>query len=143
MINHSLRTCKCSFSYFLLLYSNRYSSYSVTSHVVLFAYSIKLNISTRKRVTKIRPKKLYCEFSRFLQCNEENMYLIKFRVAGSLTGYSNLRPITERKHFREVFYVCNVTFGCLKRNPFRCKTGRFCNCNCHDIIIRKHTNFVE
>ena len=30
---------------------NRYSLYSMTSVVVLFAYPIKLNISTRKRVT--------------------------------------------------------------------------------------------
>ena len=31
--------------------SNRYSLYSITSVVVLFAYPIKLNISTRKGVT--------------------------------------------------------------------------------------------
>ena len=31
--------------------SNRYSLYSMTSVVVLFAYPIKLNISTRKEVT--------------------------------------------------------------------------------------------
>ena len=39
--------------------SNRYLLYSMTSVVVLFAYPIKLNISTSKRVTKILPKKLY------------------------------------------------------------------------------------
>ena len=31
--------------------SNRYSLYSMMSMVVLFAYQIKLNMSTRKRVT--------------------------------------------------------------------------------------------
>ena len=31
--------------------SNRYSLYSMTSVIVLFAYPIKSNISTRKRVT--------------------------------------------------------------------------------------------
>ena len=54
MINHSLHTYKCSFIYFLLLYdtivsqSHRQSLCSVMSHVVLFAYLIKLNISTRE-----------------------------------------------------------------------------------------------
>ena len=38
--------------------SNRHSLYSMTSVVVLFAYVIKSNISTRKGVTKILPKKL-------------------------------------------------------------------------------------
>ena len=28
-------------------------------------------------------------------------------------AYSNLRPSTKRKHFREFFYVCNVTFALL------------------------------
>ena len=32
--------------------SNRYSSYNMTSVVVLFAYPIKLNISTRKELHK-------------------------------------------------------------------------------------------
>ena len=78
MINHSLRTYKCSFSYFLLLYmlqnkqSNRHSLHSVTSHVVLFAYRIMLNVSTRNRVTKTQPKTLYCEFKCSLQCSQEN-----------------------------------------------------------------------
>ena len=55
-VKHSLRTCRCSFIYFSLLYatkkqSNGHSLYSMTSVVVLFAYPIKLNISTRKGVT--------------------------------------------------------------------------------------------
>ena len=54
-VKHSLYTCKCSFSfhYYMLQnkQSNRYSLYSMTSVVVLFAYPIKLNISTRKGVT--------------------------------------------------------------------------------------------
>ena len=33
------------------------------ARVVLFAYRIILNISTRQRVTKILPNKLYCEFN--------------------------------------------------------------------------------
>ena len=37
---------------------NRHSLYSMTSVVVLFAYSIKLNISTKKRVRKILLKKV-------------------------------------------------------------------------------------
>ena len=40
----------------------RHSLYSMTSVVVLFAYSIKLNISTKKRARKILLKKLYCYF---------------------------------------------------------------------------------
>ena len=52
----SLHTCKCRFSYFSLLcainkQSNRYSLYSMMSVVVLFAYPIRLNVSTRKAVT--------------------------------------------------------------------------------------------
>ena len=35
----------------------------MTSVVVLFAYQIKLNILTRKTVTTILPKKLYCYFN--------------------------------------------------------------------------------
>ena len=39
--------------YYMLknMQSNRYSLYTMTSVVVLFAYPIKLNISTRKGVT--------------------------------------------------------------------------------------------
>ena len=43
--------------------SNRHSLYSMTSVVVLFAYPIKLNILTKKRVTKIQPKKLHYNFN--------------------------------------------------------------------------------
>ena len=41
------------FHYYMLQnkQSDRHSLYSMTSVVVLFAYSIKLNISTRKEVT--------------------------------------------------------------------------------------------
>ena len=52
--------CKCSFSYFSLLYATK--SYSMTSVVVLFEYPMKLHILTRNGVTKILPKKLYCYF---------------------------------------------------------------------------------
>ena len=48
------------------------SLYNVMSHVVLFAYKMKLNISVKNIVTKILPKKLYCDFKRSLQCNQEN-----------------------------------------------------------------------
>ena len=49
------------FHYYMLqnMQSNRYSM----TVVVLFAYPIKLNISTRKGVTKILPKKLYNHFN--------------------------------------------------------------------------------
>ena len=41
---------------------HRHSLCNVTSHVQLFAYPIKLDISTRKRAsTKILPKNLYCD----------------------------------------------------------------------------------
>ena len=55
-VKHSLHMCKCSFSYFFYYMlqnkqSNRYSLYSMKSVVVLFAYPIKLNISTRKEFT--------------------------------------------------------------------------------------------
>ena len=43
--------------------SDRHSLYSMTSVVVFFAYPIKLNISTRKRVTKILSKKLHYSFN--------------------------------------------------------------------------------
>ena len=49
------------------------SSCIMTSVAVLFAYQIKLNISTWKRVTKILPKKLYCHFNLSLQCNKKNV----------------------------------------------------------------------
>ena len=39
-----------------------HSLYNMTSVVVLFAYLIKLNISTTSAVTKILPKRLYCCF---------------------------------------------------------------------------------
>ena len=53
------------FHYYMLQnkQSNKYSLYSMRSVVVLFAYPIKLNISTRKRVTKILPKKLHYNFN--------------------------------------------------------------------------------
>ena len=43
--------------------SNSHSLYSMTSVVVLFAYPIMLNSSTRNGVTKILPRKLYCYLS--------------------------------------------------------------------------------
>ena len=54
-----------TFHYYMLQnkQSNRYSLYSKTSVVVLFAYPIKVNISTRNRVTKILPKKLHYIFN--------------------------------------------------------------------------------
>ena len=39
-----------------------HSLYSMKSVIVLFAFPVKLNISTGKGVTKILPKKLYCHF---------------------------------------------------------------------------------
>ena len=48
---------------------NRHSLYSMTSVVVLFVYSMKLNISTKNGVTKILLKKLYCGFIRSSQYN--------------------------------------------------------------------------
>ena len=53
--------------------SNRYSLYGMTSVVVLFAYTIKSNISTSKGVTKILPKKLHNHFNLSSQCNQENV----------------------------------------------------------------------
>ena len=78
-VKHCLHACKCSFSYFHhYIYatnkqSNRYSLYGMTSVVVLFAYPVKLNISTRKGVTEILPKKLYNHFNGPFQCNQENV----------------------------------------------------------------------
>ena len=51
---HSLHACKCSFSYFSLLYdanTNKHSLYSMTSVVVLFDYSIAImsNIDLDKK----------------------------------------------------------------------------------------------
>ena len=42
------------------------------SHVVLFAYPIKLDIWIKNTVTKILPKTLYCEFKLSFQCNKKN-----------------------------------------------------------------------
>ena len=41
---------------------NRYSLYSMRSVVALFAYPVKLNVSTKNGVTKMLLKKLYCYF---------------------------------------------------------------------------------
>ena len=67
MINHSLRTYKCcSVIFYCYMPQNKQSHghllCSVMSHVVLFAYPIKLNIWIKNTVTKILPKKLFCEF---------------------------------------------------------------------------------
>ena len=55
------------FHYYMLqnIQSNRYSLYSMTSVFVSFTYPIKLNISTRKGVTEILPKKLYCHGQKY------------------------------------------------------------------------------
>ena len=55
-VKHSLQTYKCSFGYFSFYVpqnkqTNGYSLYGMTSVVALFAYPIKLNISTKKGVT--------------------------------------------------------------------------------------------
>ena len=52
--------------------SHRHSLCNVMSHVVLFAYSINLNMLTKSTVTKILQKKIYCEFKLSFQCNREN-----------------------------------------------------------------------
>ena len=49
------------FHYFINKLSQK-SLYNLMSRVLLFACPIKLNISTKNRVRKILPKKLYCEF---------------------------------------------------------------------------------
>ena len=40
---------------------------------VIFAYQTKLNISRKKRATKILPKRLHSHFKLSLQCNQENV----------------------------------------------------------------------
>ena len=40
---------------------------------VIFAYQTKLNISRKKRATKILPKRLHSHFKLSLQCNRENV----------------------------------------------------------------------
>ena len=63
------------FHYYMLQnkQSNSHSSYTITSVVALFAYPIKLTILTRNGVTKILPKKLYCNFIRSSQYNQQNV----------------------------------------------------------------------
>ena len=54
------------FHYYMLQNKQSDSMYDDIQYdvvVVLFAYPIKLNISTRKRVTKILPKKLHYNFN--------------------------------------------------------------------------------
>ena len=55
-----------------IAYTLDHSLCSAMSHVVLFAYRIILNISTRNTVTKILQKKLYFEFKWSLLYNQEN-----------------------------------------------------------------------
>ena len=45
----------------------------MTSVVVLCAYRVKLNVSTRKGVTEIVPKELYYHFNWSFECNQENV----------------------------------------------------------------------
>ena len=79
MINHIiLRTYKRIFSCFLLCMiqskqSHRHSIIMLcVSRVALFAYPMKLNVSTKNTVTRILQKKLYSEFKLSFQCNQEN-----------------------------------------------------------------------
>ena len=60
----------------------------MTSVVVLFTYQIKLNISTRKRVATILPKKLHCYFTLSLRCNKKT-----------------LDKISLHKHFKHFFTI--------------------------------------
>ena len=63
--------------------SHRHSPCSVMSHVVLFAYPIKLNVSTKNRVTKILEKKLYVIFS-----DRSRQYLTyRFIAIGTLGSF--------------------------------------------------------
>ena len=52
----------------------------MTSVVELFAYQMTLNISTRKTVRKILPKKLYCHFD----CNAIKKCWTKFHFINTL-----------------------------------------------------------
>ena len=57
--------------------SDRHSLYSMTSVVVFFAYPIKLNTSTRKRGTKILPKKLH----------------YNFKMSGRISFHKHFKPV--------------------------------------------------
>ena len=81
----------------------RYISVIYMSHVVLFAYVIKLSISTRSRVKKILAQKLYREFKFAIQSRK---YLTKFRVIDNL-NYSSVGHQTK---------VCNTV-----------SQGRYCS----------------
>ena len=60
------------------------------NHVVLFAYPIKLKISTENTVTKIPQKKLYCEFPM-----QARKYLTNF--VWSKSKYNFVEKISVRK----------------------------------------------
>ena len=66
MVNHNVRSYSVvSVIFHCYMLQNKQShgrSCSLMSDVVIFAYPIKLNISTRSRITKILQKKLYCKF---------------------------------------------------------------------------------
>ena len=62
----------------------------MTSVVVLFAYSVKLNISNRKGVKEILPKKLYIHFNWSVKCNQENVGK-KFRFRNTLSIFGTLK----------------------------------------------------
>ena len=59
--------------------SRRHSLCNVMSHVLLFAYRIKLNVSTKNTVTKILQKKLHCELNLSFQRNAENTSKNRFK----------------------------------------------------------------
>ena len=76
VMNHGLRTYKCSFSYFLLSYATKYENkqFAVWCHTLCYwSNDCMLNVLTRNRVTKILPKKLYCDFKLSFQCNKKWM----------------------------------------------------------------------
>ena len=96
---------------------NRHSwliiQYCVTSLVVLFAYPIRLNISTRNGVTKIVPKKLYCHIN----------WKTKFRFINTLIHQStNMYEYVPASHCWDILAV---------------KIFPFCNLLWHWLILKQ------
>ena len=68
---------------------------NVMSYVVLFAYPIKLNISTKNTVTKILPKKLYCILSDLCNAIKKILDKILCRKHFKIYHFKFFNPISQ------------------------------------------------
>ena len=89
MINHSLRYIQVKFQLFSTvicykicnLIDTHYMQCDVTRCVICISKKLNITTRSRKRITKILPKQLYCEFKCSLQHNQ-GKYWEKICVTG-------------------------------------------------------------